>query len=337
MGEPTRTRRPSSRPGRRDALVVATACIVVFAVGALTKSFDRLEPLIAWASVGDELNAAFLVAATGIAVLAVRGARRAAREAALREETDEQIRALIAESPVVSFTWLPREHRYRYVSPQIETLFGVSAGAHSQDWSAQIHPEDRARVAEISRIADRDGTTYLAEYRIVRPDGEVRWIHDESVYYDLDDEGRPQLAQGVMFDITERKEAEDRAAAAEERYRTLVERVPAISYAWDSSFAQGSVPALYISPQIEQLLGVSAESWLDDPMAWSAHAHPDDEAWVTAAWSAATEAGAPFSAEYRLRTTSGDWLWVRDEANPIGPGSGGGHLYHGVMSTITPW
>jgi PAS domain S-box-containing protein len=191
--------------GRRDAIVVAAVCVVVFSVGALTKSFDRLEPLIAWADVGDELIAAFLVAATGIAVLAVRGARREAREAALREETDEQIRALIAESPVVSFTWLPQEHRYRYVSPQIETLFGVSAGAHSQDWSAQIHPEDRARVAELSRIADRDGTTYLAEYRIVRPDGEVRWIHDESVYYDLDDEGRPQLAQGVMFDITERK------------------------------------------------------------------------------------------------------------------------------------
>jgi len=335
VGEPAQTRGPTSRPGRRDALVVAAACIVVFSVGALTKSFDRLEPLIARADIGDELIAAFLIAAAGIAVLAVRGTRRAAREAALREETDEQIRALIAESPVVSFTWLPQEHRYRYISPQIQTLFGVPADAHSQDWSAQIHPEDRARVAEISRIADRDGTTYLAEYRIVRPDGEIRWIHDESTYYDLDDEGRPQLAQGVMFDITDRKEAEDRAAAAEERYRTLVERVPAISYAWDSSFAQGSVPALYISPQIEQLLGVSAASWLEDPMAWSAHAHPDDEPWVTAAWSAATEAGAPFSAEYRLRTTSGDWLWVRDEANPIGPGSGGGDLYQGVIVDIT--
>ncbi len=311
------------------------ACIVLFSVGAFTGTFDRLEPYITRADVGDELVAAFLLAAVGIAVLAVRGSRRAAHEAKLRGEADEQIRALIAESPVVSFSWLPKEHRYRYVSPQIETLFGVSADARTHDWSAQIHPDDRARVAELSRIADRDGTTYLAEYRIVRPDGELRWIHDESRYYDVDADGRPQLAQGVMFDITERKRAEERAASAEERYRTLVEKVPAISYAWDSSFAQGSIPASYISPQIERMLGVSAQSWLDDPMAWSAHAHPDDEARVSAAWSAATEAGAPFSAEYRLRTANGDWLWVRDEANPVGPGSGGGRLYQGVIVDIT--
>ncbi|HEX3299589.1 MAG TPA: PAS domain-containing protein [Actinomycetota bacterium] len=335
MGEPADTRRPSSRPGRRDALVVAVACVGLFLLGAFTGAFDRLEPIVAQADVGDDLVGGFLLVAVGVAVLAVRSARREAREAALRADADDQIRALIAGSPVVSFTWLPQEHRYRYVSPQIETLFGVTADNHERDWSGQIHPDDRERVAELSRVADRDGSTYLAEYRIVRPDGEIRWIHDESEYYERDADGRPQLAQGVMFDITERKEAEDRAAAAEERYRTLVEKVPAISYVWDSSFAQGTVPALYISPQIEQVLGVAPQAWLDDPMAWSVHAHPDDEATVSAAWREATETGGPFSAEYRLRTMAGAWLWVRDEANPVGQGSDGGHLYQGVIVDIT--
>src|SRR3954447_515665 len=335
VGEPVQTRRPPSRPGRRDALVVGAACTALFAVGALTGSFDRLEPVVTRTNVGDEVVAAFFLVAIGVAFLAIRGSRRAERETALRAEADEQIRALIAESPVVSFTWLPQEHRYRYVSPQIETLFGVSADDHAHDWSAQIHPDDKDRVAEISRTADSDGATYVAEYRIIRPDGEIRWIHDESAYYELDDDGRPRLAQGVMFDITERKRAEERAAAAEERYRTLVEKVPAISYVWDSTFAQGTAPALYISPQIEQMLGVPAESWIDDPMAWSTHAHPDDETRVTAAWIDATDSGTPFSAEYRLRTTAGEWRWVRDEANPVGQGPGGGHLYQGVIVDIT--
>ena len=207
---------------------------MLFVLGWVSGSFDRLEPLIARTDVGDELVAGFLLLSVGVTVLAVRQARRAEREAALRADADEQIRALVAESPVVSFTWLPREHRYRYVSPQVEVLLGVTVEEHMRDWSAQVHPDDRARVEETSRVADRDGATFLAEYRIIRPDGRVRWIHDESHYYDLDASGRPTLAQGVMFDITERKEAEDRAAAAEERYRTLVERVPAISYAWDS-------------------------------------------------------------------------------------------------------
>jgi PAS domain S-box-containing protein len=335
VGEPAQTRRPPSRSGRRDAFVVAVACLGVFLIGAITGAFDRLEPVIARTDVGDEVVAFSFLGVIGVAVLAVRGSRRAAHEAALRAEADEQIRALVAESPVVSFTWLPQEHRYRYVSPQIETLFGVSADDHADDWSAQIHPDDKDGVAEISRTADSDGSTYVAEYRIIRPDGEIRWIHDESAYYELDDDGRPRLAQGVMFDITERKRAEERAAAAEERYRTLVEKVPAISYVWDSTFAQGTAPALYISPQIEQMLGVPAESWIDDPMAWSTHAHPDDEARVTAAWSDATDSGTPFSAEYRLRTTAGEWRWVRDEANPVGQGPGGGHLYQGVIVDIT--
>jgi PAS domain S-box-containing protein len=316
-------------------LVVTAAVAVLFVLGWATGSFERFEPLIARTDVGDELVAGFLLLSVGVTVLAVRQARGAEREAALRADADEQIRALVAESPVVSFTWLPQEHRYRYVSPQVETLFGVTAEEHMRDWSAQVHPDDLARIEELSRAVDRDGTTFLAEYRIIRPDGTVRWIHDESHSYDLGASDRPTLAQGVMFDITERKEAEDRAAAAEERYRTLVERVPAISYAWDSSFDQGSAPALYISPQIEQLLGVSAEAWLEDPMAWSAHAHPDDEARVTEAWSVASGAGAPFSEEYRLRTAAGEWLWVRDEANPIGPGSDGGLLYQGVIIDIT--
>ena len=317
-------------------LVVTAAVAVLFVLGWVTGSFDRLEPLIARTDVGDELVAGFLLLSVGVTVLAVRQARRAEREAALRADADEQIRALVAESPVVSFTWLPREHRYRYVSPQVEMLLGVTVEEHMRDWSAQVHPDDRARVEETSRVADRDGATFLAEYRIIRPDGRVRWIHDESHYYDLDASGRPTLAQGVMFDITERKEAEDRAAAAEERYRTLVERVPAISVRVGLVVRPGVArPRSYISPQIEQFLGVSAEAWLEDPMAWSAHAHPDDEARVTEAWSVAADAGAPFSEEYRLRTSAGEWLWVRDEATPIGPGSDGGLLYQGVIIDIT--
>ena len=316
-------------------LVVTAAVAVLFVLGWVSGWFDRLEPLIARTDVGDELVAGFLLLSVGVTVLAVRQARRAEREAALRADADEQIRALVAESPVVSFTWLPREHRYRYVSPQVEVLLGVTVEEHMRDWSAQVHPDDRARVEETSRVADRDGATFLAEYRIIRPDGRVRWIHDESHYYDLDASGRPTLAQGVMFDITERKEAEDRAAAAEERYRTLVERVPAICVRVGLVVRPGvRARALHQSADRAAPRGVG-RGVAEDPMAWSAHAHPDDEARVTEAWSVAADAGAPFSEEYRLRTSAGEWLWVRDEATPIGPGSDGGLLYQGVIIDIT--
>ena len=316
-------------------LVVAGAVVVVFVLGALTDAFDALQPLLTSTSIGHDLFGGGLVLTLGVAVVAVLQARAARREAALRHTSDEQLRALISESPVVSFTWLPREHRYRYVSPQIEQLLGVSLDEHLADWSGQIHPDDRDRVLEASAVADRDATTFLTEYRIIRPDGSVRWIHDEAHYYGFDAEGRPELAQGVMFDITERKEAEARAAEAEAQLRTLVERVPAIAYSWDAAFASGTGPADYISPQIEHMLGVTARSWIDDPTAWSKHAHPDDRDRVTAAWEEACAAREPFSAEYRLRTAAGAWLWVRDEANPVGVGPHGAPIYQGVIVDIT--
>jgi PAS domain S-box-containing protein len=175
----------------------------------------------------------------------------------------------------------------------------------------------------------------MAEYRIRRPDGTQIWIHDESRYHHFDAEGRPTLAQGVMFDVTERTEAEARAHTAEERFRTLVERVPAISYSWDSANAPGTVPADYISPQIEELVGVPARAWLDDPSAWAKHVHPDDLERVNAAWDDATDVGDRFLQEYRLRTAEGAWLWVRDEANPVATARSGKPLYQGVIIDIS--
>jgi len=305
------------------------------ALGALTGASEALQPLLTGTSVGHDILGGVIVLLCGIAVLAVRQTRTAREEATLRQASDEQLRALISESPVVSFTWLPQEHRYRYVSPQVEQLFGVSLDEHLLAWSGQIHPDDRERVEAASATADRDATTYLVEYRIVRPDGTVRWIHDEAHYYGFDADGRPQLAQGVMFDITERKEAEARANDAEARFRTLVERVPAISYSWDAAFASGSAPPDYISPQIEHVLGVSPRSWLEDPTSWARHAHPDDRDAVLRVWERACSAGEPFSAEYRLRTADGAWIWVRDEANPVGLGPNGAPIYQGVIVDIT--
>ena len=328
-------RRSATRSGLRDLFIVAGVALAVFVAGVLTHMFDALQPLLTGTSVGHNLLGGVIVLVLGIAIVAVLQTRTAREEAGLRHAADEQLRALISESPVVSFTWLPQEHRYRYVSPQVEQLFGVPLDEHDADWSEQIHPEDRERVLAASAAADRDATTYLVEYRIIRPDGTMRWIHDEAHYYGFDADGRPQLAQGVMFDITERKEAEARATEAEARLRTLVERVPAIAYSWDSGFATGTAPADYISPQIEHLLGVSARSWLDDPEAWSKAAHPDDRERVLADWEAACVAREPFSAEYRLRTASGDWLWVRDEANPVGTGPRGAAVYQGVIVDIT--
>src|SRR5881397_2308302 len=67
----------------------------------------------------------------------------------------------------------------------------------------------------------------------------------------------------------------------EERFRTLVEEVPAITYSWDARRPAGEAPPLYVSPQIEAILGYTLDEWLANPNSWVDHIHPDDRGWVT--------------------------------------------------------
>src|SRR5436190_6635699 len=101
-----------------------------------------------------------------------------------------------------------------------------------------------------------DGTVSL-EYRVFAVDGRVVWFRDASALV-LDSQGNTLFWQGVMHDITEQKTAAERVTETEERYRTLVEQIPAITYIDDRS-DEGRIA--YMSPQIEALTGHVAEEF----------------------------------------------------------------------------
>jgi PAS domain S-box-containing protein len=132
-----------------------------------------------------------------------------------------------------------------------------------------------------------------------------------------------------------RARSDERYQAAENRYRTIVERVPAVSYTWDAADEPGTSSALYISPQIERLLGYTPDEWRADPSLWDRCAHPEDREHALRAWAEATTAGQAFALEYRMNTRDGRSIWVRDEAVPIAPGRRGLPVYQGVMIDIT--
>ena len=85
------------------------------------------------------------------------------------------------------------------------------------------------------RVRAVAGASLSIEYRSFAADGRLVWIRDEANYVDVDEDGRPGIALGVMYDITAQKEADARAQLAEGQFQTLVERVPAIAYAFPSS------------------------------------------------------------------------------------------------------
>ena len=116
---------------------------------------------------------------------------------------------------------------------------------------------------------------------------------------------------------------------SEERYRLLVERLPGIVYI-DEPGAQGR----YISPQIESMLGYSAEEWLEDPDRWAEALHPEDRDRAIAELTAGEQSGQRFTSEYRLLARDGRVIWFRDEATPTRDVDGR-LLVHGVMFDVT--
>jgi PAS domain S-box-containing protein len=318
--------------------LVAFSIGVAFNVFArLHDWFEQLSPVIA-----DNILAVLVILAAAFAVVSVRGLQQAEREGELREETERRFRALVEQVPAITYTWNPStsggEVGTTYISPQVERLLGFTPQdwlSSPTFWNEHIHSDDRAQVVEASARADRDGTSFNEEYRVIAKDGRIVWIRDESWPVSTDANGRPERMQGVMYDITKQKEAEERTQDAENRYRMIVERVPAVAYVWDSADAPGEAPAPYISPQIHRLLGFTAQEWLEDPSMWEARVHPDDRRATRQAWDDAATREETFTAEYRLRTADGLWVWIRDEAVPVAMGSRGRPIYQGVMFDIT--
>jgi PAS domain S-box-containing protein len=171
-------------------------------------------------------------------------------------------------------------------------------------------------------IASRDGKilgTFAIYYREPRtPEAEHLQLIENATH----------LA-GIAIEH-DRAKAELRAAEA--RYRTLVERLPAITYVAELG-ADG--PWHYVSPQIETMLGFSPAEWLSDPMNWMNHIYPDDRETALAAEKLFQETHELFQAEYRMCARDGRLLWFRDEGVLLYETDGQGLLMQGVMYDIT--
>ena len=223
-----------------------------------------------------------------------------------------------------------------FVSPHIKGLLGYTQEEWRRPgfWRQATHPDDLALIdAESDRVIAAGERNYRQDYRMVSKDGQVVWFHDESVLID-DADGEPLLWQGVMIDITDRKDAEHQLAQAEERFRLLVERSPAIVYMELPSEGLEAGSVAYVSPQISSLLGVPQEAW-QEPGAWAAMMHPDDRDRIVNDGTAARVAGEPWVAEYRMIAADGRVVWFHDESVLVLDERGEPSMWQGIMVDIT--
>jgi PAS domain S-box-containing protein len=143
-------------------------------------------------------------------------------------EAEAKYRALVENIPAVTYLDLvdpddPRKVRELYLSPQIEEMLGYTPEEVTNNpdmWYELIHPDDRERSLQEDLRHYGTGEPLHHEYRMVARDGRVVWVRDLAVIVP-DDHGRPRYAQGVVFDITERKRAEEALRRYTERVEGL--------------------------------------------------------------------------------------------------------------------
>ncbi|HEY6567835.1 MAG TPA: PAS domain-containing protein, partial [Actinomycetota bacterium] len=216
-----------------------------------------------------------------------------------------------------------------YINAQVRDLLGMEPQewvANPSIWSDAIHPDDVEAVMAMNAQTEITGDPFSTEYRMIARDGHIVWFKDEARLVRGED-GEPAFWQGVMIDITARKHAEAQLAETEERYRTLVEQTPTITYI--ASLGRGN-GVLYVSPQTEAILGYTPQDWYADPGLWSSIVHPDD-----------LERNHPdpsvreHSQRYRLIARDGREVWVQDQARLVVDDAGEPKFWQGVLIDIT--
>jgi PAS domain S-box-containing protein len=269
-----------------------------------------------------------------IAVLAdVTDTREAQRRLA---EAERRYRTLVEHLPAVTYLHrvvdADRAVRYEalYVSPQVQTILGYEPQRWTSEllWESSLHPDDREHVLETLAEAVRAERAADVEYRLCAADGHVVWVREQSSPLL---EGGTLYWQGVLYDITAAKEAELALREAEERYRVLVEQIPAVTFTDDDTPEHVN---LYVSPQLRDLIGVEADAAMTDPDLFRRHIHPDDAPRVWEEWARAIAEARPFEAEYRVLHTDGRIRWVWERSAIMHP-EGRPTLTQGVIFDIT--
>jgi PAS domain S-box-containing protein len=238
-------------------------------------------------------------------------------------QSEERFKVLSQE--VVEGIILSENGRIIDANRSVTEMFGYRLEELIGKDAIELTPPEYGELVR-QRISDEDTRDY--ESRGLKKDGTIFPIEIRPRH--LPYSGR-RIRVTSVIDLTERKQAEEALIMSEERYRTLVEQLPAVTYMQEIENAT----LAYVSPQIESVLGYSPEEYLANPDLRSQTIHPEDRGWVLQEDIRTDETGEPYSVEYRRISRDGRVVWVREEAVLVRDSEGRPLFWQGILMDVT--
>jgi two-component system sensor histidine kinase UhpB len=255
----------------------------------------------------------------------LRANNEALRESQHRLEEAQRIANIghwVRDVATGDLTWSEELFRIFGLPPQVEPL-------PEARWRAMIHPDDRVRIAtEFKNALAGIGPDEL-EYRIVRPDGEVRYVHSQREIVGDFPEG-PVRAFGVAQDVTERRQAEEQLRESE-RWMRAAGRIAQVGY-WEYDFLTDRITW---SDEAARIYGQPLEVRNHSSAAIRQLVHPDDRPIFNDGDDRARAGEDHFQQEYRVIRPDGEQRVVETIADVLRDSEGRPFRFVGAVQDIT--
>jgi PAS domain S-box-containing protein len=238
-------------------------------------------------------------------------------------ETEQRLRTIVSKAPILLFA-LDAKGTVTLCEGKALRKLGKVPGQSVGQSMFEMYRNYPALIGNVRRALLGEEFSSLDELHGLGLCFETHWAPLRA------EDGKLAGTIAVAVDVSERTRNERAREDAETLYRSLVEQLSAVTY-----IAELGVEGewLFVSPQIESLLGYSAQEWRANAGNWIENVHPEDRHIVLAA-EEATEAGDPFRAEYRMLRRDGKVIWINDSGSLV-PGPDGRQLLHGVLLDVT--
>ena len=225
-------------------------------------------------------------------------------------QANERLRRAMKSGKAVGWEWDLKSGRNSW-SGDLKTMFGINSDTYvgsSEDFKRFVHPADWQQVAEVVADARKMRSTYVEEFRVVWPDGTLRWVAATGKFH-YSNHGEPERMLGVAVDITDRKQAEEARRESEERFRLVANAAPVMI--WMSG---ADKLCTYFNQSWLDFTGRCIESELGN--GWAEGVHPENLKTCLETYVKAFDGRERFSMEYRLRRHDGEYRWVLDTGVP---------------------